>query len=154
MIFQTQEDINAPISQVFPFLSDFPGFERSALRRGAEVTRLDNVRETGPGMKWDLKFKLRGKKREFVLEMAHYDPPQSMRFYTYTSGVDGVMSVDLIELSRNSTRMVIRLEMKANNLTGRLLLQSLKIAKANLTGRVEAKLYEFARNTEQRLGLA
>lgn len=105
-------------------------------------------------MKWDLKFKLRGKKREFVLEMAHYDPPQSMRFYTYTSGVDGVMSVDLIELSRNSTRMVIRLEMKANNLTGRLLLQSLKIAKANLTGRVEAKLYEFARNTEQRLGLA
>lgn len=154
MIFQTQEDIHAPIGQVFPLVSDFAGFERAALRRGAEVLRKDNLREPGPGMKWDLRFDLRGKRRDVELEMAQYDPPQSMRFFTYASGVEGVMTVDLIELSRNTTRLVIRLEMRANTLTGKLLLQSLKLAKGTLVGRVESKMYDFARGTEKRLGLA
>lgn len=154
MIFQTQEDINAPIGQVFPLVSDFAGFERAALRRGAEVQRRDSLREPGPGMKWDLKFSLRGKRREVQLEMAQYEPPQSMRFFSTTPGVDGVLTIDLIELSRSTTRLVIRLEMTAQNLTGKLLLQSLKLAKGPLTSRVESKLYDFARGTEKRLGLA
>jgi len=151
MIFETKEDINAPIENVFPHISDFPGFERSALRRGAEVKRLDTLREAGPGMKWDLRFLLRGKRREFQLEMVHYDPPNGMRFHTTTPGVNGVMHVDLIALSRSSTRMNIKLEMQASNLTGRLLLQSLKLAKSSIAGRVNVKLYEFARSTEERL---
>jgi hypothetical protein len=44
--------------------------------------------------------------------------------------------------------------MTAANLTGRLLLQSLKLARSSISGRVNAKLYEFARNTEDRLGIA
>lgn len=151
MIFETREDINAPIERVFPYISDFAGFERSALRRGAEVKRLDTLREPGPGMKWDLLFLLRGKRREFQLEMVHYDPPNGMRFHTSTQGVSGVMHIDLIALSRNSTRMGIKLEMQATNLTGRLLLQSLKLAKSSISGRVNTKLYEFARGTEERL---
>ncbi|MDG1738136.1 MAG: SRPBCC family protein [Paracoccaceae bacterium] len=151
MIFETKEDINAPIEQVFPYIADFAGFERSALRRGAEVKRLDTLTGPGPGMKWDLKFQLRGKRREFRLEMAQYDPPNGMRFHTSTTGVDGVMHVDLIAMSRSSTRMSIKLEMQANNLTGRLLLQSLKLAKSSIAGRVNTKLYEFARGTEERL---
>jgi hypothetical protein len=151
MIFETREDINAPIERVFPYISDFAGFERSALRRGAEVKRLDTLRQPGAGMKWDLLFLLRGKRREFQLEMVQYDPPNGMRFHTSTTGVNGVMHVDLIALSRNSTRMSIKLEMQATNLTGRLLLQSLKLAKSSISGRVKTKLYEFARGTEERL---
>jgi len=151
MIFETKEDINAPIEKVFPQIADFAGFERSALRRGADVKRLDTLREPGPGMKWDLKFKLRGKRRDFGLEMAQYDPPNGMRFHTTTTGVDGVMHVDLIALSRTSTRLSIKLEMQANNLSGRLLLQSLRLAKSNIAGRVNTKLHEFARGTENRI---
>ena len=154
MIFETREDINAPIDRVFPYLSDFDGFERSALRRGAEVKRLDNLRSAGPGMKWDLKFRLRGKKREFQMEMVSFDPPNGMRFHTQTTGVNGVMYIDLIALSRSSTRMNMKLEMQATNLTGRLLLQSLKLAQSNIASRVNAKLYEFARGTEKRINAA
>ena len=154
MIFETKEDINVPIEQVFPHISDFAGFERSALRRGAEVARLDNLRTPGPAMKWDLKFNLRGKLRDVHMEMVHYAPPTSMRFHTQTGGVSGIMNVELIALSRNSTRLSLKLEMTAANLTGRLLLQSLKLARSSISGRVNAKLYEFARNTEDRLGIA
>ena len=154
MIFETREDFNAPIDRVFPQISDFDGFERSALRRGAEIKRLDNLRQPGPGMKWDMKFLLRGKRREFQMEMVSFDPPNGMRFHTKTTGVNGVMHIDLIALSRTSTRLNIKLELQATNLTGRLLLQSLKLARSNIASRVNAKLYEFARGTEKRLGAA
>ena len=154
MIFETREDFSAPIDRVFPQISDFDGFERSALRRGAEIKRLDNLRQPGPGMKWDLKFLLRGKRREFQMEMVSFDPPNGMRFHTKTTGVNGVMHIDLIALSRTSTRLNIKLELQATNLTGRLLLQSLKLARSNIASRVNAKLYEYARGTEKRLGAA
>ena len=105
-------------------------------------------------MKWDLKFLLRGKRRNFQMEMVSFDPPNGMRFHTQTIGVNGVMHVDLIALSRSSTRMNIKLELQATNLTGRQLIQSLKLAKSSIASRVNTKLYEFARGTEDRLGTA
>jgi len=84
--------------------------------------------------------------------MVSFDPPNGMRFNSQTAGVTGVMQVELIALSRGSTRLSIRLEMSAANLTGRLLLQSLKLARSNIANRVNAKIYEFARSTEERLG--
>ena len=153
MIFETKEDIKAPIEGVFPHVADFVGFERAALRRGAEISRTDDLRAVGPGMAWNMAFLLRGKRREIDMELVQYEPPHSMCFNTRTGGVSGVLQVDLIALSRSSTRLNIRLEMKASNLTGRLLLQSLKLAKSGITNRVNAKLYEFARSTEDRLGV-
>ncbi|MDP7151627.1 MAG: SRPBCC family protein [Paracoccaceae bacterium] len=152
MIFETREDINARIEQVFPIISDFATFERSALRRGAEVKRLDTLRQPGAGMIWDIKAGLRGKRREFQLELVSFTPPQSMRFHTKTTGVDGVMDIELIALSRASTRLNIKLEMTAGNLTGRLLLQSLKLARGGIANRVNKRLHEYARGIEERIG--
>ena len=41
MKFSTREDIEAPVDHVFAEVSDFAGFERRALRHGADITRLD-----------------------------------------------------------------------------------------------------------------
>ena len=151
MIFETKEDINAPLEQVFPCVSDFAGFERSALRRGADIKRLDNLTRDGAGMMWDIKFNLRGKRRELQLELVQFDAPDSMKFHTRSAGIKGVMSVDLIALSRSATRLNITLEMQASNLTGRLMLQSLKLARSSIANRVSARLEEFARATEARI---
>jgi len=52
MKFSTREDVEAPVDYVFGQISDFGAFERQALRRGADVRRLDS----GPfvtGSAWD-----------------------------------------------------------------------------------------------------
>ena len=49
MKFSTRTDIAAPVEFVFAQLSDFPGFEAAARRRGAEVTRLDTLAAPGRG---------------------------------------------------------------------------------------------------------
>ena len=59
MKLATREDIDAPIEAVFEQLSDFDGFERAALRRGAEVRahrRAD--RHVGAGMAWKRRVRL------------------------------------------------------------------------------------------------
>ena len=48
MKFVAHEDVEAPIEFVFEQVTDFAAIERSALRRGAEVQRVDDLNETRP----------------------------------------------------------------------------------------------------------
>ena len=56
MKFSTNEDVEAPIDAVFEMLCDFESFERAAMRRGAEVQRVDQLVAPGVGMIWDAVF--------------------------------------------------------------------------------------------------
>ena len=50
MKFSTREDVEVPIDQTFGIICDFDAYERSAMRRGAEVLRTDNLSRPGVGM--------------------------------------------------------------------------------------------------------
>lgn len=112
MKFSTREDVEVPIDQAFALICDFDAYERSAMRRGAEVRRVDDLSKPGVGMKWAASFKMRGKKRNLELEMTRFDQP--------------------------------------TNLSARLLVQSLKLAKNSLTKRYKLRVAEFAKNIEDR----
>ena len=71
MKFVAHEDVEAPIDFVFEQMSDFPALERSALRRGAEVQRVDTVPDKTPGMAWDVAF-VRGILCNWLVCMAVY----------------------------------------------------------------------------------
>lgn len=148
MKFATKEDIEAPIEHVFMKLSDFDGFENSARRRGAEVSRLDENCDVGVGMKWDIGFQMRGKHRQVLVEMDGFDAPNEMGFVSNSKGLGGVMVVDLVALSRGRTRLSLELELKPQNLSSRLLVQSLKLARNNLNKRFHLKVADFAKDME------
>lgn len=144
MKFSNRQDIEAPIDFVFAQLTDFPAIERAAMRRGAEVQRIDNLPRTGPGMMWDARFELRGKPRELQLELTGYDAPNGLTLISHSTSLEGVILADLVALSRNSTRLTMDFELKARNLSGKLLVQSLRLARKNVTSKVQDRLKDFA----------
>ncbi len=150
MQFTTREDIEAPIEYVFGVVSDFEGFQRQAMRRGAEVARCDDLSAPGAGMRWDAAFPFRGKRREIKIEMVDYIPPNQMVFASQMTGMSGVLSMDLLALSRGRTRLDMTIEMKPQSLSAKLLVQSMKLARSSLNKRFKVRVAEFAKTTEDR----
>ena len=151
MKFVSKEDIEAPIAEVFAVLSEFESFERSAIRRGVEVQRMGDVAAPTSGLGWDVQFLYRGKRRDLHLTLAEYEPVTRMRLSAEGGGIEGGLDVELLALSPGRTRMVVVLELKPRTLSGRLLVQSLKLAKSKLTKRYKLRVAEFAKLTEERL---
>ncbi|MEJ1990186.1 MAG: SRPBCC family protein [Maritimibacter sp.] len=150
MKLTAREDISAPIEAVFQQLSDFDGFERSVLRRGAELARTDSLSAPGPGMSWRAGFEYRGRKRDALIEMTSYTPSEQMCFQIKTSGLDVALTADLVAMSRGRTRMSIATDLAATTLPSRLLLKSLKLARHRLQGKFRNRISEFAVDLEGR----
>lgn len=150
MNFTAQEDIEAPIDHVFSQVTDFAALERSALRRGAEVQRVVDKPEPGPGMTWDTAFMLRGKRREMTVELTEFDAPNGVVLMARSPNIKGKLAVDLVALSPKRTRLNLSLDIEPKTLAARLMLQSLKLARSNLNKRLKKRLKDFARDLEER----
>lgn len=150
MKFVAKDDIEAPIDFVFREVSNFEAFQRAAIRHGATITRTDDLAAPGPGMTWDAAFELRGRRRETRVTLVEYDPPNGMRFEAESPGLAVTCRVELIALSPNRTRLKLHLELKPQTLSARLLVQSLKLAKANLTKRLNLRVADFAAGVSER----
>ncbi|MCG6902101.1 MAG: SRPBCC family protein [Rhodobacter sp.] len=148
MRFSTREDIEAPIDHVFGAISDFEGFERQALRRGAEVQRQDTYGKPGVGSQWQLRFPFRGKQRDVEARMTEYDAPNGFRAETESGGIEGKVALDLVALSPRRTRLQVSIDLKPRSLSARLLIQSLKFARSILTKRFSNRIWQMAQDIE------
>lgn len=145
MKFSSKEDIETPIDRVFEQLTNFEMFERAAIRRGVEIERERDTAQPVVGMAWKARFEMRGRSREARVELMHLDRPNTMRFDAIGKGVDGSFFIDLLPLSQRSTRISVVLDIEPKTLSARLLIQSMKLAKTNLTKRFRKKVREFAK---------
>jgi uncharacterized protein YndB with AHSA1/START domain len=150
MEFESKEDIEAPIDQVFAMLCEFDTFERLALRRGVDVTRRTDVPGGGAGMAWAAQFELRGKTRDLDLELVRCEPPELLEFAARSGGLDGTMVFTLVALSPRRTRLSAALALSPRTLSARLLVQSLKLARANMTRKFKLGMASYAKSLEER----
>lgn len=148
MKFSTNEDIEAPIEATFSMFTDFDNFERSAIRRGAEVHRTDKTRRKGVGMTWLAKFEMRGKTREVEAEMVEYTANDTYTIEGHSSNLVGFFVVEMVPLSKSRTRVSIALELKPKSLSGRLMLQTLKLGKTRMTRAFKVKAAAVAKDFE------
>lgn len=141
MIFTTHNDIDVPIDYAFRRVSNFENYERQALRRGAQVARVDSgvVRV---GSAWDIAFTFRGKDRKMRATVAEITAPDRMSIDTAATGLNSATIVDLVSLSPQTTRISVTIELTPKSLSARLLLQSLKLAKTNLNRRFRKRISE------------
>ena len=105
MRFATKQDIEAPIRAVFDSLTNFETWERAAMRRGAEVDRIDRMAGIGPGMVWQTQFQYRSKARKLRLELTHIETPHHLAFAALSDVLEGTAQIELLELGTKRTRM-------------------------------------------------
>ncbi|WP_375279955.1 SRPBCC family protein [Pseudooctadecabacter sp.] len=150
MDLTTHEDIEAPIEFVFDQITDFATFERSVMRRGGDVERLEKGDDDGLGAKWRVKFLMRGVERKIVGEVTQADKPNAMEMTLKSKSADGALRVDLVALSRARTRLNVQFEATAKSIPAKLLFQSLKFARQKTQSRFKAAVAGFAEDVEKR----
>lgn len=149
MIFKTREDIEAPAEHVFKCVTDFVGFERSALRRGIEVNRLDKNPTPAEGSIWDIGFAFRGKTRKGRAKLAAMERPHGMLIEFKSGGIEGRSVIELVPLSIERTRLFVAIELTPTSLPSRLMIQSLKLAKGRMDKRFKSRVAHFTKDMEE-----
>ena len=143
-------DMEAPATFVFGQLCDFEGWERAAMRRGADVMRTDMLRDAGPGATWAASFRYRGKLREVTVRLDSLSPLTAMAVTGISRLADGVMKIGVLDLSATRTRLDIRLEIKPKTLAARIYVQSLRLARARVERSFAQRVAQFAAEIEDR----
>lgn len=150
MKFSTKKDIEAPIDQVWNALADFEGWERAAMRRGAEVSRTDTLRSPGLGMGWLGRFLYRGKERQVTVKLTELAAKAALGFNGHSNAIEADCRVELMEMSAKRTRLHVTMEVKPRSLGARLFLQSLRLARAKVDRKFETRVSQLADDLEAR----
>jgi len=150
MQVSAKEDVSADAATVFDTLTDFPAFERAALRSGAVFSRLDRLEAKGVGMSWSGGFPWRGRQRRFVADLTRFDPAAALGWTIEGGGFRAVLDLTLIALSPNRSRILARVEIKPLTIAARIKLQALRLQRQRLADRVHKGLRDVALRIEPR----
>jgi len=143
MKFSTNKAVEAPVDFAFDKASDFDALAGRARSYGATVTpRFEG--DAVPGAAWDITFQFRGRDREVFATLTALDAPNHYALQTVMEGLVAETKVALKPLSPTRTQLHVGCTLRANTLTARLLLQSLKLAKGRLSRRFEARVADYA----------
>jgi hypothetical protein len=82
--------------------------------------------------------------------MITFDKPNEMGFEGSSQGLLTLFTTELVALSKNRTRIMMSADIKPLNLSARLLVQSLKLAKTSLTKKYKLRVAEFVKPLEDR----
>lgn len=150
MKFSTRQDIEAPAEFVFEQISDFDGFERQAMRRGVQVQRKTPSAPVGVGSSWQLQMPFRGKQRDINAQITTFDGPNQLTGHAKSGGLNMVLDIELVPLSAKRTRVTYGFEVTPQNLSSRILIQSMKFAKSSLQRRFERRIGNFTEVIDER----
>lgn len=145
-----REDIGIPAEAVFALLADFAAHEQGARRRGATIL-CEGLRDSPePGLAWDVSGHYRGKQRRLRLVLEAYDPPIGMVVAISGGGFESRVDLGVVAMARGRSRLLADLEVRPRSLGARILMQSLRLGRAALVRRLQARLREFAARAEAR----
>jgi hypothetical protein len=101
-------------------------------------------------MVWDASFDMRGKLRQVEMTLVRFEPPAVMRFEAVSKALVGDLLVELVALSRARTRLALTGELKPQTLSARLMVQSLKLTRGNVSKRFEMRVASYAKDLEDK----
>lgn len=148
MIFETMEDVDIPQDFAFSRFADFTRYEQTARHYGADIRRVNGFTEITEGCSWRGSAVVRGKTRGVeatITRLAHYE---HARIDTVVGGM--TVGVDLFfeELGPEQTQVRTTAQLKATTLAARLILQTVKLARRQIQGKINARIVALANEYE------
>lgn len=149
MRLHSVQDVHAPMSYVFQYMSNFETHLQTAAVYGALVVRTDTLDEIGVGATWHVDAKIRGKDREFDVELTSYSPDSNMEFMISSRNIDMDLKVKLAPAGGDETQVKIVTKSKPKSLSARLLVQSAKLAHKTISRRFDLRVQDLMGRIEE-----
>jgi hypothetical protein len=151
MQMSTTEVLHGHIEKVFEALCDFPAAERAAMDRGVTVQRLDALGAAAEGVRWTLGFFARGRDREAEIELTKFTRPTLMRYEGHVGGLLFEATVACRVADSNATEVTVTTKLRARSMSAKVLIQSMKLARARVVQRYRKAIRRQLREVEARL---
>jgi hypothetical protein len=150
MKLTSKTDLDVPAGVVYAALADHAGWEREAVRRGAEVERPADMPFSGVGAGWRVRFPFRGKMRKALIRVDKMEPDREMAFSFQGQALEGGAEVEVTVLSPRRSRLKVSLVVKPKTLAARLFLNTLKLARRRVQARLDQRLAQLAKRIQDR----
>lgn len=150
MEFTSTSQINAARDFVFSQLTDYPQLEAFIVDAGGDITRVDTLGEIGAGMAWHVDGEIRGRQRQIDIVLEEFTDQEHLSYLCDSGSIDTRVTLNARQIAPEKTELTIRIAPVAKNLSARLILQSIKLARRTISKRIDKRMKSFAHLIETR----
>lgn len=144
MKFKLSEDIDAPRAAVWQSFTAFEALEGEMASHGVALSRVSDWSTVAQGVAWTGEAKLRGRLRAITGEITAYTPEELCVIESRIGGMLCHHEMRFIALSPATTRVAMVLDLSAQTLSARLVLQALKLSRKRIMQRFRALIVRRA----------
>ena len=148
MRLSSSQIIGVPKDYLFERITDFDSFESYIHTEGGMAERTDNVAGTQSGMSWHVSGTFRKKQRNVDLTLENYAPSDKLKYVCETSSMNAAIFFELTEITPDQTELSLYIDPEARNISARLVLQSVKLAKKTIERRITQRIERFGNQIE------
>ena len=140
--------INVPQSFAFERATDFERFETEGFGNLAAFERRSDIIAPEIGAKWRTAAEFQGRPRRFWLELLELEEPGTMVLGNKSAKYDVEARFDFNETGAEATEFAFNLNAKAQSITGKLILQTIQLARARIVKTMQADFDAMAKRME------
>lgn len=150
MKISTQRDIDAPPDTLFSDMADLDRHLNDAADRGIEIIRLDDGSQGIAGGSWRVDFSLAGRRRTGELRVAKWAPNGQMALAGTVDGLAVAIDLEVAPLQDDRSRLAVAVDIAPTSMGGRILVQTLKLARPQIETRMESRIDRIQGRAEAR----
>ncbi|MEL6954528.1 MAG: SRPBCC family protein [Pseudomonadota bacterium] len=150
MKLKITQDATASAQQVYAAFTDFARYEEMLRDSDVTLSRKGGWGLPEPGRGWTGKAMVRSKLRRLDATIVAMEPDRGLELECKIGGLRIEHAIALVPLGQRLTRVNAVIDLKPDTLSARLLVQSLKLARAKLLQRMQARLEREVARVEQR----
>lgn len=141
-------DVEAPIGFAYASITDFPAWERSAVRRGAAVDHVAGLPVDGVGAGWRIKFPYRNKQRKATITVSELSANERAVFSLDSPSLEGESVMDVLALSPKRTRIRVQITVKPRTIAARLFLNALRLGRKRILRGLDMRMGQLGAEVE------